>query len=340
MTFTDTTNYTTTYNSAGEEEDLKGTIFSEGQLIFSGTGTLNVTGKYKHAIASDDYIRVRDGVIKVTAAATDAIHTNDAFVMDGGELNLTSSSDGIEVEEGYMVFNSGTTTINSSGDGIAASYDTDATIDPYIVINGGNFTINASEEGIESKTRLTINDGTFYIKTTDDAINAGDAIYINGGNIYAYSTTNDGIDSNGTLTITGGKTIAIGASAPEASFDCDQNTFKITGGSIVGIAGDTSKPTTNVTTQPTVILGSGSANTIVHVQSSDGTEALTFLAPKSFTKLIFSNAKLSTGKTYKIYKGGTVSNGTDFNGLYLTGSYSGGTQSSSFTVNSMLTTVN
>ena len=69
----------------------------------------------------------------------------------------------------------------------------------------------------------------------DDCMNASNSIVINGGSIYCYSSGNDGIDSNGTLTITGGVVIASGTTSPEDGFDCDQNTFKITGGIVLGI---------------------------------------------------------------------------------------------------------
>lgn len=71
----------------------------------------------------------------------------------------------------------------------------------------------------------------------DDCMNASNSIVINGGSIYCYSSGNDGIDSNGTLTITGGVVIASGTTSPEDGFDCDQNTFKITGGIVLGIGG-------------------------------------------------------------------------------------------------------
>ncbi|GAB2799718.1 hypothetical protein GCM10027275_52130 [Rhabdobacter roseus] len=335
-TLTDGASYT-----ASGSEDMKGTFFSEGQLIFSGNGSLSVKANYRHGICSDDYVRVISGNITVTGAVKDAIHTNDAFIADGGTLTLTASDDGIQCEEGYMVINEGTFTINVAGKGIAATYDTDATIDPYVTVNGGTFTINSSGgEGIESKSILTINNGTFVIKTADDAINAGKFIYINGGSIYAHSTSNDGIDSNGPLTITGGRVVAVGANAPEAGIDCDRSTFKVTGGTLLGIGGSTSSPTASVSTQPAVILGGGSASQVLHIQASDGTEALTFLIPKNYSTLLFSSPKLKSNQTYRVYTGGSVANGRDFNGLYLSGTYTVGTvTATSFTTSSMVTTV-
>lgn len=328
-----------TYATATNDEDQKGTLFAEGQIIFSGTGSLTAKGNYKHAIASDDYIRVISGTITVSSATKDAIHTNDAFIMDNGTLSLTSSDDGIQVDEGYIVINNGTINVTAAGKGITASYDeSDATITPYVTINGGTINVTSTgNEGIESKSILTINNGNITTKTTDDGMNAGKKLYINGGRIYVYSTGNDAIDSNGTLTITGGIVVAIGSKSPEASFDCDANTFKITGGMIVGIAGATSGPTTSVSTIYSVVMGSGSANQIMHVESSDGTEVFTFLAPTSYSTLIYASSKLSSGKTYNVYTGGSVSSGTNFNGLYTSGSYSGGSLSTTFTPTSKVT---
>ncbi|GAB4050469.1 hypothetical protein GCM10028810_45150 [Spirosoma litoris] len=327
----------TTYTASGTE-DMKGTIFSEGQLVFTGLGSLSVKSNNKHAIASDDYIRVISGTITITGTVSDGIHTKDAFIADGGTLNITSSNDGIQCDEGYIVINAGTFTINSVDKGISASYDDDTTIDPYITINGGTITVTSSAgEGIESKSTMTINNGTITVKSKDDGLNAGTFIYINGGNTYAYSTSNDGIDSNGKITVTGGKTVAVGSTSPEEGFDCDKNTFKVTGGIMVGIGGSTSVPTSTVTTQPCVMLGAGTANQLINIQSSDGVEALTFLIPRAYTTMLFSSPKLKSATSYKVFTGGSVSAAnTNANGIYTSGAYTSGTQSTLFTMSSVV----
>lgn len=322
-------------------EDMKATFFSEGQLIFSGNGSLTVKGNYKHAICSDDYIRVRSGTITITGAATDGFHTNDAFIVDGGTLAITAGSDGIECEEGYIIINDGNFVINAGDDGIAASYnDGDADITPYVTINGGHIQITSSAgEGIESKSVLTINNGYIATVTADDGLNAGTAIYINGGYVYSYSTGNDAMDSNGTFTITGGKIVAIGARSPEAGIDCDANTFKITGGQVVAIGGATSGPTASVSTVPSLVRGGGNANELIHIRAADGTEAVTFLAPVSYTTMLVAGSKFKLNTTYTIYTGGSISNAIQFYGLYTGGSYSGGTAGTSFTTSSLVTQI-
>jgi hypothetical protein len=354
---------------ATSSEDQKGTLFSEGQLIFSGNGALTVAGKYKHAICTDDYIRIRSGSINITEAVADGIHTNDAVVIDGGTLNINSSSDGIECDEGFIKINDGNITIKSADDGITASYEgTSSTINPYTEINGGNINITTSgesgkgiksrgdltindgkiivstskseAEGIESKTKLTINNGTIEVSAYDDCINAKTSIIINGGQIYCYSATNDGIDSNGTMTVTGGTIVSAGSTAPEEGMDCDNNTFKITGGTIISMGGATSTPTSNVCTQYSAIIGSvGTANQLVHIESANGDQIITFKNPRAYSTLLFTSPGLAANTSYVIYTGGSISGGSDFHGLYSNTTYSSGTKSATFTTSSIVTTV-
>ena len=157
-----------------------------------------------------------------------------------------------------------------------------------------------------------------------------------------YSTLNDAIDSNSNITVTGGTTIAIAVRTDEAdgSFDCDDSVFKITGGTILGLGLNTSFPTESESTQNSVIFDGVNANQLLNIQSEDGTEALTYQVPNSVRTIIYANAKLETGETYKIFTGGSVSYGTEVNGLYTAGTYSGGIDSGDyFTINSTVTQI-
>lgn len=351
-------------------EDMKGAFFSEGQLLFYGTGVLEVTGNYKHAICSDDYVRIYEGEIRAKANVSDGIHVNDAFVMDGGKLNVQAKTDGIECEEGYVLINDGNIIIQSGDDGITASYEgNDSAIDPYLeiykgsiqvttsgisakaiksrgdlIIHDGEIKVKTSQreaEGIESKKTLTIHGGLIEVEAYDDCINAANSIVINGGNIYCYSAANDGIDSNGTLTITGGCILSIGTSSPEEGFDCDRNTFKITGGILIGIGGATSTPTSTACTQRSLVYGgSATALTPFHILSATGEDILTYILPRTLNQmtLLFSSPSLKEG-SYTIYSGGSISGGTSFHGLYAGSSYASGKQLATFNASSMVTTV-
>ena len=82
-------------------ESRKGTFFSEGQLVFSGPGTLNVTSLGGHGICSDDYVRLRYNVGEINITAVkDGINTKDYFLMYGGTVKINSSGDGIGVRRG------------------------------------------------------------------------------------------------------------------------------------------------------------------------------------------------------------------------------------------------
>ena len=223
-----------------------------------------------------------------------------------------------------------------------------------LTINSGTVTVNCTQnneggECIESKATLTINGGNIetYSKT-DDPINAAQNLTINGGTIYSHSDNNDGIDSNGTLFLNGGFAIANGARQPEEGFDCDNNQFKITGGTHIGTGGATSNPTQSVCTQPTLKINTQPGYAI-QVLKSDGTVICTYQCP-TFTGgggggwgnnmvMLFTDPQLQTGQSYTVKYGGTISGGTNWNGYY-TGNvtYTGG-QSTNVNVNSMYTTV-
>lgn len=411
--------------ATADEEDRKGCLFSEGNLIFSGTGILIVEGKKKHGIATDGYFYMRPGVtIAVTDAAKNAIHVkgdeDDAIgiyvrggliyanttatagkclktdlnvEIAGGKLLLNTSggseydSDendtsspacikadgnvritggahvlkstgtggkGINVD-GTLQIDGGTMTVTTTGGKYIYNEALDLTSSPKGVKADGDITINGGElnisvtgisdgsEGLESKSAITVNDGEIYIYAYDDAMNASTDITINGGKVYCYAANNDGIDSNGTLNLTGGLVIASGCAAPEEGFDCDNsNNFKVTGGTLIGTGGAAVAPS-NASTQHTVIYNGIAATqgTKLCILNSSGTPIMTYELPRTMTgmSLFFSSPDLTAG-SYTVSVGGTLSGATDtWNGWLSGGAWSGGTQLGTFTSSGIVTTV-
>ncbi|MDF0532916.1 carbohydrate-binding domain-containing protein [Shewanella sp. A32] len=357
----------------GSDMDLKATFFSEGPLIFNGTGQLDITATKKHAICSDKHVRIASGTIEITSENKDGIRTNNAFVMDGGVLNIVTedgAGKGIKVEGkendnggyGFIVINDGTINIESYDKAITAAWKvaedsetttTDDDPDPRVTINGGDITIvttgtpfetaddSLSPEGIEAKSTLTINGGNLSVQTTDDALNAGNALVINDGYIYASASQNDAIDSNGTLTVTGGVVVADGAGGADGGLDCDNNTFKITGGLIVGIGGRNSSVTRSVTTQNTVALSNINSGNLV-VTDASGNAVFAYQMPNSASAVLISSPALATGSSYTVYRGGTLRSYDElFNGMYVDpANYTAGSVVTSFTISSTVTSAN
>jgi hypothetical protein len=78
------------------------------------------------------------------------------------------------------------------------------------------------------------------------------------------------------------------------------------------------------------------AGTLVHVESAEGEDILTFTPTKEYQSVLISSPELQNGETYVVYTGGR-STGTTVDGLYADGTYTPGTQAASYTLSSVVT---
>ena len=99
-------------------------------------------------------------------------------------------------------------------------------------------TYDMGGEGFESKDNMYIKGGNIILETYDDGINVERSLNITNGNLYCCAENNDGIDSNGSIAISGGCIVSISKHEKDESFDVEKNRLYIYGGTAIGIGRD------------------------------------------------------------------------------------------------------
>ena len=235
------------YNTP-EEEDEKAAFFSEGQLVFSGEGTLTITAKGKSGLTSDDYIHfLGSQTVNVSSSAGHGIRGKDFIMVTGGTITAEASAamkKGMS-SDSLVVFNGGNTTIKVTGgtayDSDDAEYKGSAGIkaDQFFVMNAGTLTVTNSGQGGKGiscdgpayfqggKVSVTVTGSNYgsssgsgrpggwggSSSSSDSSksakgIKIDGNIYISGGDIYAYAKNHEAIESKAEIQITGGTVYA------------------------------------------------------------------------------------------------------------------------------------
>lgn len=186
-------------------EDLKGAVFSEGQIILSGSGMLTVESNYRNGIATDDYLIVRPGnVVNISSSAGNAIKANDGVEIRGSALNLytnAAGSKGINSEADIKV-SGGRTTVVVDSDYLINEVDTTSSAaikcDSTTYIRGGRVLLKSNGKGcrgINSDFGINVSGGELKVVTTGItevstpyALKSDRDINVTGGSVYLYSS--------------------------------------------------------------------------------------------------------------------------------------------------------
>lgn len=216
--------------STTNDEDMKAVFFGEGQLVFSGSGSLTINANNKQGkagLTSDDYIRFMSSpTISVNSgsSAGHGVRGKDYILVSNGTVNAAVAAN---CKKGFssdslVRFDGGTTVIKVTG-GAAKDEDGEYTgsagikADQLFEMTGGSVTITNSgvggkgiKVGGNSTDKVyigtsTISGGSLSITTTGANYTTGD-VSSKGFKIgWAIKSGNKYTDMTGDLLVTGGK---------------------------------------------------------------------------------------------------------------------------------------
>lgn len=220
-------NNDTTYTDNTDAENAVIKCKDGSSVVLCGSGTLTINANGKNGIKSggtdtetskESSLTIKDLTLNITASVNDAVNAENILNVESGTLTIDAADDGLHSD----------LTMNVGADGT----------------DGPTITITNAYEGIEGAS-LNILSGNIDITCTDDCLNAANGdltnysfeMNISGGTIKAYTTTGDGFDSNGSMTISGGNIeVWTADTADNQPLDAD-GTISITGGTVLAAGG-------------------------------------------------------------------------------------------------------
>lgn len=310
-----------------ESEELNAAIYSKSDLTINGSGKLIVNGKYEHGIKSSDDLKMLGGSFVITAAndglnANDALNIKDSVIeisakgdgihsdknvyIDGKSLNIKESEEGIEGKVVDIV--SGDIDIKSSDDGINAtdsSLKTDnlpADVQEKIKNRPERPEGEAVPEGEMQRPEGMPRGGGFENQE-------GTEIIIRGGDLYI-DASGDGIDSNGNLTVSGGK-VVIEGSGGRGDGAIDYNgTGLVTGGEVLALGGsDMLQSFSSESAQSHIVVTAKESIAVgakITIKDEAGKVLYEHINKKAFSALVYSSKDLVKSKNYTVQIGDTI----------------------------------
>lgn len=298
-----------------DDNNIDAVIFSKDDLTLNGSGALNITSPAGHGIVSKDDLVITGGDYYITAKRHGLAANNSVRIADGAyEINV--EEDGIHADDsddsstGFVYIEDGIFNINAGDDGIHGTIN--------IKVAGGSIDIPTCYEGIEARV-VEVAGGNINIVSGDDGINAagasmegggffdtdnGAAIIISGGTI-CVNAEGDGIDSNGSIEISGG-TIYVAGPVNDGNGALDYGTTaKVTGGTIVMYGSSGMAENFSEAEQGTmmVLVGTQQAGTDICIKDAAGTEIVSLTTEKKYSSVIISSPDIKEGKTYTLTAG-------------------------------------
>ena len=181
----------------------------------------------------------------------------------------------------------------------------------------GEGTLNVygnGKEGIEGKMHITIDGGTLIIKSIDDAINAAadgkSVITVNDGEVIAFlieeAEEGDGIDSNGSIVINGGKVYSFACPGADSGLDADGGT-RINGGEVIstGSMNDTVRFADDVNFAR-ASFNNVNIGEVVCVADEENNIVFAMKTDRVIQNFLYTSDKLEKEKVYSVYTNANI----------------------------------
>lgn len=298
---------------ADGDTNIDGVIYSKDDITLNGSGTINISTNYGNGVVSKDDLKITDGTLNINVS-NKGIEANDSVRIGGGTVNVNAENDAIHSDSDVAI-KDGTLNIISGDDGIHADNNN------YIL--GGTVNITKCYEAIEG-TKIYISGGSITAVASDDGINASsgkdsndaqdgrqgmgemdsvdeDALISISGGIINIDVSGDGIDSNGSLEISGGE-IYVSGPTNSGNGALDYNgSAKITGGTLVALGMSGMAQNMSEATQGSIMVNFNATYTgTITVTDSNGNEILSYKSDKYFNSIVVSSPDFKKGETYTI----------------------------------------
>lgn len=227
--------------------------------------------------------------------STKGIKANGSLAVSGGTYTIYAADDGFHSNSDIAI-SGGILTIASGDDGIHA--------DGQVTVSDGIIVISESYEGIEGSEKVLIAGGRITLTSDDDGLNSA-AVEISGGHT-EIDAEGDGIDSNGTFTVSGGETYVSGP-VGDGDGALDYETDAVITGGILIAAGSSGMAVNfgEKSTQGSILLNTGSqeAGTDIVLTDASGTELLSWQSSKNYASVVISCPEILQGESYTIKAG-------------------------------------
>ncbi|MBO4452947.1 MAG: carbohydrate-binding domain-containing protein [Clostridia bacterium] len=246
--------------------------------IYIGSVDLKISSA-DDAIHCSTSVSITDGKVELSSS-DDAIHAGSVISISGGELDVTKCYEGLEAYS--------------------------------IEVKGGKTRVIASDDGVNAAG----SSGTVDDEDEEDSSGTG-AITVSGGYLYVNSG-GDGLDSNGSIFISGGTVIVEGPSGSgNGALDIGEGgncVASITGGTLLAIGSTDMAKNFNAGTQCSALVGlSGGEGTVIAVDDGSG---FSFTASKVFGCIVYSSPNMAQGNSYVIRSGDSSATADFSSGLY------------------------